>query len=134
MEIAAISRGVKTSPRKVRLVADSIRGLSLRQAINALSVVQKIGATALTNTLESALSNAINNAKKNEGDLFVKSIEIFEGPAIKRFHFSTRGRVHPYKKRTSHIKIVLTYDGKSNKSKSKAESSLMKGEEHGTKS
>jgi len=107
MEIAAISRGVKTSPRKVRLVADSIRGLSLRQAINALSVVQKIGATALTNTLESALSNAINNAKKNEGDLFVKSIEIFEGPAIKRFHFSTRGRVHPYKKRTSHIKIVL---------------------------
>ena len=76
MEIAAISRGVKTSPRKVRLVADSIRGLSLRQAINALSVVQKIGATALTNTLESALSNAINNAKKNEGDLFVKSMEI----------------------------------------------------------
>lgn len=107
MEIAAISRGVKTSPRKVRLVADSIRGLSLRQAIDTLSLVQKIGATALSNTLESALSNAINNAKKNEGDLFVKSIEIFEGPAIKRFHFSTRGRVHPYKKRTSHIKIVL---------------------------
>lgn len=107
MEIAAISRGVKTSPRKVRLVADSIRGLSLRQAIDALSLVQKIGASALSNTLESALSNAMNNAKKNEEDLFVKSIEIFEGSAIKRAHFSTRGRMHPYKKRTSHIKIVL---------------------------
>ena len=62
MEIVAVSRGVKTSPRKVRLVADSIRGLSLRQALNTLSLVQKIGASALSNTLESALSNAINNA------------------------------------------------------------------------
>ena len=110
MEIVAVSRGVKTSPRKVRLVADSIRNLSLRQALNTLSLVRKIGATALYDTLESALNNAINNAKKSESNLFVKSIEIFEGAAIKRAHFSTRGRMHPYKKRTSHIKIVLTDD------------------------
>lgn len=110
MEIVSVSRGVRISPRKVRLVADSIRNLSLRQALNTLSLVQKIGARALYDTLQSALSNAINNAKKNERNLFVKSIEVFEGTSLKRFHFSTRGRVHPYKKRSSHIKIVLTDD------------------------
>src|SRR3989344_2597920 len=107
MEIVAISRGVRISPRKVRLVADSIRNLSLRQALNSLGLIQKIGATALYDTLQSGLHNAINNAKKKEEDLFIKSIEVFEGTAIKRAHFSTRGRMHPYKKRTSHIKIVL---------------------------
>ena len=107
MEIVAISRGVRTSPRKIRLVADSIRNLSLRQALNTLSLIQKIGATSLYDVLQSGLHNAINNAKKKEEDLFVKSIEVFEGPSLKRFHFSTRGRVHPYKKRSSHIKIVL---------------------------
>ena len=107
MEIIAISRSVRISPRKVRLVADSIRNLSLRQALNSLGVIQKIGATALYNVLQSGLHNATNNAKKKEEDLFIKSIEVFEGVSQKRFHFSTRGRVHPYKRRGSHIKIVL---------------------------
>lgn len=110
MEIVAVSRGVRISPRKVRLVADSIRNLSLRQALNALGLIQKIGATALYDVLQSGLHNAINNDKKKEEDLFVKSIEVFEGASQKRFHYSTRGRVHPYKKRTSHIKIILTDD------------------------
>ncbi len=107
MEIVAQAKSVRISPRKVRLVADSIRNLSLGQALNTLSLVQKVGASSLRSALQSAMSNAINNAKKKESDLRVKSIEVFEGPSLKRFHYSTRGRIHPYKKRSSHIKIVL---------------------------
>ncbi|MBI4089503.1 MAG: 50S ribosomal protein L22 [Candidatus Levybacteria bacterium] len=118
MEIIAISRTVRISPRKVRLVADNIRKLSLDRALNTLSLTQKRGASVLKNVLKSAIDNAINNAKKSKEDLFIKGIEVWDGPALKRFHASTRGRAHPYKKRSSHIKIILG----------------TKGETHGTKS
>ena len=107
MEIVAISRSVRISPRKVRLVADSIRNLSLTDALNNLSLIRKRGATVLYRVFKSAISNAINNSKKSQDALSIKSIEVFEGSFLKRAHPSTRGRQHPYKKRASHIKIVL---------------------------
>src|SRR3989344_8622159 len=107
MEIIARAQSIRISPRKVRLVADGIRSLSLDKALNALSLTQKRGASVLNTVLKSAISNAINNAKKNKELLFIKGIEVWDGPAIKRFHASTRGRAHPYKKRSSHIKIIL---------------------------
>ena len=107
MEIVAISRTVRISPRKVRLVADSIRKLSLDKALNTLALTEKRGASVLKTVFKSAISNALNNAKQNREDLFIKGIEVWDGPAIKRFHASTRGRAHPYKKRSSHIKIIL---------------------------
>src|SRR3989344_8739346 len=130
MEIVAISRSVRISPRKVRLVADSIRNLSLMKALSVLDMTQKRGASVLNSVFKSAISNAVNNAKKNKDLLVIKGIEVWDGPAIKRFHPSTRGRVHPYKKRSSHIKIVLTDDHPSTSSGEK----LMKGAERGTKS
>ncbi|MBI2028170.1 MAG: 50S ribosomal protein L22 [Candidatus Levybacteria bacterium] len=111
MEIVARTKSIRISPRKVRLVADSIRNLTIREALNTLSLVQKVGASALYDTLQSAVGNAINNAKKKESDMFIKSIEVFEGPSLKRFHPSTRGRIHSYKKKSSHIKIVLETKG-----------------------
>ncbi len=110
MEIEARAKSVRVSPRKVRLVAQSIRNMSIKQALDILSLTQKHGASALYDAIYSALSNAINNAKKKESDLAIKSIDILEGPSFKRYHPSTRGRIHPYKKRTSHIKIILTDD------------------------
>lgn len=107
MEIIAFSKSVKVSPRKVRLVADAIRKLSLKDALNSLSVIKKRGAVVLNKTLKSAVANAKNNAKIDEEKLIIKGIEISEGPAYKRFRPSTRGRVHPYKKRTSNIKVIL---------------------------
>jgi large subunit ribosomal protein L22 len=107
MEITAICRSVKVSPRKVRLVADSIRNLPLDKAMSLLSLTQKRGATVLENVFKSAIANAVNNSKKTMDVLKIKAIEVWDGPAIKRFHASTRGRVHPYKKRASHIKIIL---------------------------
>lgn len=107
MKIIARAQSIRISPRKVRLVADSIRSLSLEKALNALSLTQKRGASVLNAVLKSAIGNAVNNAKKNKELLFIKGIEVWDGPAIKRFHPSTRGRVHPYKKRSSHVKIIL---------------------------
>jgi large subunit ribosomal protein L22 len=61
----------------------------------------------LCKTLKSAVANAKNNAKLDEANLVIKAIEVSEGPAFKRFRPSTRGRVHPYKKRTSNITVIL---------------------------
>jgi len=107
MEIIAISRAIRISPRKVRLVADGIRNLSLEKALSVLEMTQKRGSSVLIGVFKSAIANAVNNAKKSKDSLVIKSIEVWDGPAIKRFHPSTRGRVHPYKKRSSHIKIIL---------------------------
>ena len=107
MEITAKSSSVRVAPRKVRLVADSIRKLSAEDALKALSVINKRGASVLEKTLKSAIANAVNNANAKKEDLFIKAIDVNEGLSFKRFHPSTRGRAHPYKKRGSNITIVL---------------------------
>ncbi len=123
MQITAFSKSVQVAPRKMRLVADVIRKQELDNALSTLSILKKRGADILEKTLRSALANATNrDLQKN--NLFIKSIDVSEGPAYKRFHPSTRGRVHPYKKRTSHIRIILE------EKISKTE----KGKEDGTKS
>jgi large subunit ribosomal protein L22 len=107
MEIIALSKSVRVSPRKTRLVADAIRKMSIANALNSLSAVRQRAAIALSKTLKSAVANAKNNAKLAEESLIIKTIDISEGPAYKRYRPSTRGRVHPYKKKTSNIRVVL---------------------------
>ena len=98
---------IRTSTRKVRLVADAIRGLSLGEAQDALSVIQKRGAHDLDKALKTAVANAVNNSRLERNNLVIKNIDVNEGTALKRFHPSTRGRIHPYKKRSTNIRIVL---------------------------
>jgi len=107
MEIIAQTKSVRISPRKVRLVADVIRKLSVKDAIKALEVIKNRGAYSLEKTLKSAIANAVSNAQLLEETLFIKSIDVVEGQALKRFHASTRGRIHPYKRKSSHIRITL---------------------------
>lgn len=111
MDIIAKAQSIRISPRKVRLVADSIRNLPLDKALNTLSMTHRRGATVLNTVFKSAVANALNNSKKSLGQLSIKAIEVFDGPAIKRFHPSTRGRVHPYKKRSSNIRVILEAKG-----------------------
>ena len=111
MEFTAIARSVRIAPRKVRLVADAIRKLPLDKAMINLSLIQKRGADVLMTTFKSAIANAVNNSKKREDELMIKSIDVFDGAALKRAHPSTRGRSHPFKKRSSHIKVVLETKG-----------------------
>lgn len=106
MEIVA-QNSVRISPRKIRLLVDSIKNMNIDQAEAALSVMGKRGALDIEKVLKSAVSNAVNNAKADRSKLRILSIEVFETPAFRRFRPSTRGRIHPYKKRGSKIKIIL---------------------------
>ncbi|MBI2195660.1 MAG: 50S ribosomal protein L22 [Candidatus Levybacteria bacterium] len=102
----AKSSAVRVSTRKVRLVADSIRGLTVEKALAALSQLSKRGASSLEKTLKSAVANAVGKGMVKE-KLFIKNLEVGQAPSLKRYHPSTRGRVHPYQRKGSHIKIVL---------------------------
>ena len=95
----------------MRLVVDAIRKMSITEALNRLSLVEKRAGEAIEKTLKSAVANAKSQAKTASEHLKIKSIDVFEGSSLKRFHPSTRGRTHPYKKRGSHIKIVLEEKG-----------------------
>ena len=118
MQIFALSKSVRVAPRKVRLVADAIRALSVQDALEALNATDKRGAVSLSKTLRSAVANAKNNNKVEVDNLKIKAIEVVEAPSFKRFHPSTRGRVHPYKRRGSHIRIILETKEEPNGTKS----------------
>ena len=107
MEVIAEAKSVRISPRKVRLVADSIRKMSVANAVATLQLVHKHGAYVLSKTLNSAIANAVNNSKLSQKDLIIKEIAVEEGAFLKRYHASTRGRIHPYKKRATHVTVVL---------------------------
>lgn len=108
MESTAIAKSVRISPRKARLVADTIRNLSVSRALDVLTLSDKRAATSLEKALKSALANAMLSGDVDYDSLTITRVEVNEGPALKRYRPSTRGRIHPYKKKSSHIKIVLT--------------------------
>ena len=107
MEIQTIQKFLHTSPRKLRLVSDMVRKMEPFKALNVLEVVPK----AAAKDLEKALRVVLANAKQQGLDaskLTFKKIEINESMKMRRFRAGTRGRAKPYKKRMSHIKIVLS--------------------------
>lgn len=108
MDIRATSHYIRISPRKLRLVADSVKPLTVAHALSQLRVMDKRAAFHLHKTLRSCVANAITNAKAKEEDLVIKSIMIDEGPSFKRFQPVARGMAHSYKKRTSHITVILS--------------------------
>ena len=108
MEIKASTQAVRISSRKVNLVADTVRNKTIDEAIAILQFVHKRGASVIEKTILSAVANAVNNKQLERKDLKIKAIDVTGGPALKRYHPSTRGRIHPYKKRSSHITVILT--------------------------
>lgn len=107
MEIKAEARYIRISPRKIRLVTDSIKGLTLEKALTSLQFLGKTGATQVKKVLQQAKANAINNAKADSDKLKIKEIQICEGPILKRGKPVARGMWHQIKKRSSHIKVIL---------------------------
>ncbi|MFC1626602.1 50S ribosomal protein L22 [Patescibacteria group bacterium] len=106
MEYKAISKYIRVSPRKMRLVADSIRHVELQTAIIFLSSTKKSAALPLKKVLESAIANA--KAKNVDiQDLQLAALEVTEGPVMKRWHSVSRGRAHGYKKRMTHVRVIL---------------------------
>lgn len=107
MEVVARSKNIRISPRKIRLVADEIRQLSLPQAEIVLENLNKSASKPLLWVLRQGLANAQNNFGLKSKDLSIKTLEIGKGPMMKRHRFVGRGRVHKILKRTSHITLVL---------------------------
>jgi large subunit ribosomal protein L22 len=94
------------SPRKVRLVADLIRGKSVARAKEALMFLPKKSSPAIEKLLDSAVSNA-RNAGQNVDNLFVKTIQVNKGMAMRRFKPMARGRAAQYRKTMSIISLEL---------------------------
>ena len=99
-----------TSPRKMRLVADQVRGESINQALAILKFSPKEASRKLEKLLLSAISNwqAKNEEKDLEkADLFVKEIKVDSGKMLKRLRPAPQGRAHRIRKRSNHVTLVL---------------------------
>lgn len=107
MEITAIQKYIHTSPRKLRLVADMIRKMQPKYALEVLRVTNKRAAQDLAKALETVLANA-KQAGLDQSAVVFKKLEIDESTKMKRFRAGTRGRVRPFKRRMAHIKIVVS--------------------------
>ena len=107
MEVRAIAKSVRISPRKIRLVADVIRNLPIEDAYRILQVTEQKAAGPIAKTLKSAVANAVTNANLETKNLYISTIMANQGQVLKRFRPSTRGRIHPYKKRGTHLTIIL---------------------------
>ena len=108
MEVIARSTYIRQTARKLRFVAEAIRGMKAKEAVELLKNVNKSAAAPLLLTLEQGISNATHNFELDKSKLLIKKIEIGDGPIYKRGQPISRGRWHPVMKRTSHLQIVLT--------------------------
>ncbi|KKU15320.1 50S ribosomal protein L22 [Candidatus Wolfebacteria bacterium RIFCSPLOWO2_01_FULL_45_19] len=95
------------APRKMRLVADTIRGLTVNEAEAQLSASPRRAAKKLLKVLQSAVANAKNNQQLKAESLIVSSIQVDGGPSLKRWLPRARGTATPILKRRSHVTLVL---------------------------
>ncbi|MBI3020016.1 MAG: 50S ribosomal protein L22 [Parcubacteria group bacterium] len=104
----AFLKNYRQSPRKVRLVANAIRGKKVPAARALLDALPKRAALPVKKLLLSAVANAKSaSAAPFEGDLYVREIRVDEGPTLKRQMPRAFGRSAPIRKRTSHISLIL---------------------------
>lgn len=108
MEIKAITKFARMSDKKVRQIVREIQGKNAAEARDILKLVPRKSAKLVLKTLASAIANAENNNNLAAENLTIKSAVVNQGVAFRRFRPVARGSAHPYKKRTSHITIVLS--------------------------
>ena len=112
MEAKAIAKDISMSPRKVRLVVDQIRGLSVNEAYAILQYSKKAAAGPVSKTLRSAVANAQYKAQE-EGDVLdvdtlqIREAFVDEGATLRRWRARAMGRASPIRKRTSHITVIV---------------------------
>lgn len=107
MDIIAVQKNLIASPQKLREVTQLITKLTPQDAVERLPFVGRRAADPLRKVIVTAIANAKQKGLDVESLTF-KEIQINEGPRLKRFHAGSRGRAKPYKKRMSHIRVVLT--------------------------
>ena len=107
MEVQAKAKWVRTSPRKVRLVARTLRNLPVSEALVACSFMPKAAARDVAKVIRSAQANAENNFNLVKDDLVIKDIRVEPGPMLKRGQPRAMGRLFSIFKRTSHITAIV---------------------------
>ncbi len=108
MEVKSITRFARISAFKAREVTREIQGLPALLAMDIVKFSPKKAAQLIRKTLASAIANAENNNRLRVQNLVVKEAVVGEGPTFKRFQPKARGSAGPIRKRTSHIRIILT--------------------------
>ena len=107
MEVEAKARYMRIPPRKARLVAATVIGMPVKDALTVLDFTPKAAAKEVRKVVRSAAANASNNFSQDEDALFVKRIEVNEGPTLKRGRPRARGMYFSIFKRTCHITAVV---------------------------
>jgi len=110
MEARAINRYIGSSPRKMRLIVDLIRGVSVDKAIEILHFSPKHASKDAEKTLRSAVSNLMNRdetTRVEPDELIVKEVFVNEGPTVKRISPAPMGRAYRIRKRSCHLTIVV---------------------------
>jgi large subunit ribosomal protein L22 len=107
-EISAKLNNLRIAPRKVRLVADLIRGKNANRSLVFLNHTQKKAAGPMAKLLQSAIANAKNNFQIDDKNLRISKITVDEGQKLKRWRPRSMGRAFGIQKKTSHITLILT--------------------------
>lgn len=112
IEAKATLRYARISSRKVKIVADLIRGKNVQEALAIVKFAPKASSEIIEKLLNSAIANAENNHFMNRSNLYVAEIYANQGPTLKRIRPAAKGSAVRIRKRTSHITIVLREIGK----------------------
>ncbi|WP_430884824.1 50S ribosomal protein L22 [Fusibacter sp. JL216-2] len=107
MEARALNKHVRISPRKMKPIADLVRGKDVKEASAILKFTPRKGARELLKVLESAVANAENNFDMDVESLYISQVYANQGPVMKRWKAGSMGRANPILRRTSHIGVVV---------------------------
>lgn len=107
MEVRATAKYVGISPRKLDLLADTVRGKKVSDALGMLALMPSPSARVLAKVIKSAASNAENNYQMVLSDLKVARLVVNQGSTLKRIRAQARGRVSPILRHTSHITAIV---------------------------
>ena len=107
MEVKAVAKNVRLTPRKVRLVLDLVRGKDVKEALAILKFTPRNTAPVVSKLIKYAVANATNNHQMNEEKLYVKTIYADEASVLKRWMPRAKGSASQILKRSSHITVVV---------------------------
>ena len=113
----AVFKNAPSSPRKMRYVADMVRGMEVFKALGVLKFSNKEASAKVEKLLMSAISNweQKNDRKAETGELYIKTISVDEGTTLKRLRTAPQGRGHRIRKRSNHVTIVVDTINKEDK-------------------
>ena len=103
----AYAKNIRISPKKLRVIAEVIRGMDAGEALKFLKFAPKKGAEMLHKVVASAVSNAVHNDNQDANTLVLDTLVITKGIVYKRGRPVSRGRMHPILKRTSNVRLEL---------------------------